>query len=247
MVRGRTRWGLKHMNWKFCFYRSLRKALEEPGVVVVLWGLSGEGHGAGKEWTRGVCPSREYAVNSMELPRCLCLWPLGEAALSNSTTVLFWFWHMRDACASMFLCVPSTCTSAHAEARGLPLSRAPPRFWDRVSHGTWSSLIQLGLLASGSQGSTCPLPSTGWRMAHRCAWRFRWALGIWPQALLSAQQVLSWLSHLPKPMQQFFKNQTRMGSKPSTVVLSGFINDVSGKKLSKYDSNDFFLFSFCGM
>lgn len=157
---------------------------------------------------------------------------------------------MQDACASMFLCVPSTCTSAHAEARGLPFSRAPPSFWDRVSHGTWSSLIQLGWLASGSQGSTCPLPSTGGpggggQMAHRSAWRFRWALGIWPQALLSAQQVLSWLSHLPKPMQQFFKNQTGMGSKPSTVVLSGFINDVSGKNCPNMTQMIFFFF--CGM
>lgn len=136
---------------------------------------------------------------------------------------------MWDVCVSMFLCVHSTCAGVHTETRGLHLSRSPPILWDRVAHRTWSSLTQLGWLASEPQWSACLFPSSRATDARYCGWLPRWVLGFWTQGLWLVQQALYGLSHLLKLKHQLFQNQTEMRSKPFSVVLHGFINDVRDK------------------
>lgn len=114
-------------------------------------------------------------------------------------------------------------------------------FETRVAHRTWSSLTQLDWLANEPQGSACLLPSSRATEAHYCAWLPRWVLGIWTQGLWLVQQALYGLSHLPKPKQQFFQNQTEMRSKPFSVVLHGFINDVRNKTVQIWLSQIIFL------
>lgn len=68
--------------------------------------------------------------------------------------------------------------------------------WDRFSHRTRKSLIELSWLASELQGCPClSLPSTGVIRTHHHGQIFTWVQRICVQVLMLAQQALYWLSH----------------------------------------------------
>lgn len=90
----------------------------------------------------------------------------------------------RHAFPTMMGCNPWNCEPEH----GLPslnqslsgiFITAIRNLLLRISHWTYSSLIQLNRFASKSQKSSCLyLSSTGVTGVHSCAWLFLWVLGI---------------------------------------------------------------------
>lgn len=75
---------------------------------------------------------------------------------------LFINYFHADVCTNLLTCV-------HTEARGQDQDSStvfyyvPPTSWDRVSRGTWSSLVHLNCLASELHGSSrLSLPSQSW-------------------------------------------------------------------------------------